>query len=308
MNGDPAAMVAVFRSRFGRLAREHALVLEAVGIPHATAQMGGEHVVAVPGELAERAARELAQYEHENRGWRRPEELPLALSEGWPAVVAWTLGLVLVDALANSRGFGVDWLAAGASDAALVRAGELWRTATALTLHADFVHLASNIVFGALFVALVCELLGNGLALLAIVGAGALGNLANAWIRNPEFSSIGASTAVFAALGIVGAHRWQRRKLVRSRGVASWVPLVASAFLLAYLGAGARQDDWGPDAAGGRSIDVGGHVCGFLVGALLGAVLGRFVDKRPVSTAAQVGFGFAALALLAGAWLAAFAR
>lgn len=300
MNGEPPTLVAVFRSRLGRRAREHALVLEAVGIPSLIAQQAGEHVVAVDSGLAERAASELAEYSRENRGWRRPEELPIALGEGWPAVVAWCVGLFLVDAAARNGAFGQSWRDAGANVGELVRAGEIWRAFTALTLHADAVHLLSNVVFGALFIALVSELLGNGLALLAVVGSAALGNYANDWMHGPGFASIGASTAVFAALGIVGAHRWQRRKAVRARGFSNWVPLVACAFLLAYLGAGSSD--------GQRSIDVAGHVCGFVAGALTGALLGRFVVGRPSSFGLQVGASLAALALLVGAWWLAFER
>lgn len=304
MNGEPPTLVAVFRSRLGRRAREHALVLEAVGIPALIAQQAGEHVVAVDPALAERASFELAEYSRENRGWRRPEELPIALGDGWPAIVAWCVGLVLVDAAARNGALGQSWRDAGANVGELVRSGEIWRAFTALTLHADAVHLLSNVVFGALFIALVSELLGNGIALLAVVGSAALGNYANAWLQGPGFASIGASTAVFAALGIVGAHRWQRRKALRSRGVpsrssaASWVPLVACAFLLAYLGAGSND--------GQRSIDVAGHVCGFLAGVLTGALLGRFVARRASSLGVQAGASLATLGVLAGAWWLAF--
>jgi membrane associated rhomboid family serine protease len=300
MNGDPATLVAVFRSRFGRRAREHALVLEAVGIPCVLGQHDGDHLVAVPPELAERAARELAQYAHENRGWRRPEEMPIALSAGWPAAIVWCLTLALIDAAARGSAFGLNWLEAGDNQGDLVRSGQVWRTVTALTLHADIVHLLGNLVFGALFVALVCELLGNSLALLAVIVAGAVGNLASSWLHGQGFAAIGASTAVFAALGIVGAHRWQRRKLVRARGAASWIPLVASAFLLAYLGGGSEH--------GERSIDISGHVCGFLAGALLGTLLGRFLPRKPSSRPAQVAFGLLAFALVAGAWFVALRR
>ena len=294
--------VTVFRSRVSRRAREYGLVLQAVGIACALSQQGVEHVIDVDGEVAERAVSELRQYEIENRGWRTPEELPRALTQGWLAVALWTTVLTVLFVVERNGIFRADWWERGRSTASLVRAGEWWRAITALTLHADIVHVLSNIAFGALFVALVCELLGTGVTLFAVFVSGALGNYANAWLQGDNFSSIGASTAVFGALGLIGAHRWQRRKLVRSRGYRSLIPLVASAMLLLWLGFGG-----GDHLRHGERIDILGHVCGFIAGASIGALHGRFAPREQLGKGAQFGFAIAALAMLAGAWALAFA-
>ena len=52
--------------------------------------------------------------------------------------------------------------AAGMVDGAAIRAGEVWRPFTALTLHSDLLHLVSNLFFGALFVSLLFQMLDNG--------------------------------------------------------------------------------------------------------------------------------------------------
>jgi membrane associated rhomboid family serine protease len=158
------------------------------------------------------------------------------------------------------------------------------------------VHLLGNLVFGALFAALACEMLGTGLGLAAILSSGALANLANAWVQAPEFRSVGASTAVFGALGLLGGHRWQRRKLVRGLRRASWIPLLASAFLLAYLGSGGTRTD------GAERVDVLGHALGFVAGGALGALHGRFAHAWRPDARAQVAFGAASFALIVGCW------
>ncbi len=106
------------------------------------------------------------------------------------------------------------------SHAGLIREGEWWRAVTALGLHADAVHLAGNMVFGIVFGFLAGELLGWGLAWFGMLLAGALGNALNAFVQAPGHTSIGASTAVFATLGILAAYTWKRRRTQINRWVA----------------------------------------------------------------------------------------
>lgn len=292
----PGTPVAVGRTQHRRQARDWGLVLTAAGIPHQVQQQGGGALFVVTAELAERAARELAAYEDENRGWPRVEELPEVLTQGSLGVVLWTVVLLLVDQLTGFGAGGLDWRAAGRSAAGLVREGEWWRAVTALTLHADLYHLLGNIVFGALFVGLACQVLGTGLALLTVVASGALGNLANAWIQGPLHASIGASTAVFGALGVLVGHRvLHRPRTARGRSLR-WLPLLAGVFLLGYLGMGGSPDD-----PGARRIDVGAHALGFAAGALLGALHGRQSGWRP-GPRQQIALGAAAGLLLALCW------
>ncbi|MCU0780668.1 MAG: rhomboid family intramembrane serine protease [Akkermansiaceae bacterium] len=149
--------------------------------------------------------------------------------------------------------------------------GEWWRPFTALFLHADVPHLLGNILSGSLFATWVCRsvgaLRGWPLALLA----GTLGNLCNAAVHyGEEFRSLGASTAVFGALGVLtghglrhGFHSW-RGGGFRAYGVRRLLPLLAGLALLGMTGAGEAP-----------RTDVAGHFFGFLAGLALGIPFGH---------------------------------
>ena len=64
----------------------------------------------------------------------------------------------------------------GSANALAIEDGELWRTLTALTLHADFAHLLANALSSLVFVTLLCRWIGPGAGLSLTVLAGALGN------------------------------------------------------------------------------------------------------------------------------------
>src|SRR4029453_2086767 len=66
---------------------------------------------------------------------------------------------------------------AGSADAGRILSGEVWRGATALTLHADLSHLVANATAGAFLATAVCRIVGGGLGAFLIVVAGVAGNL-----------------------------------------------------------------------------------------------------------------------------------
>jgi membrane associated rhomboid family serine protease len=177
--------------------------------------------------------------------------------------------------------------------------GQWWRTITALTLHADAAHIGANLATGLLFAAFALPRLGTGLTWLAILLSGALGNAINAWgYRGEWHGSIGASTACFGALGILmGAEvfsRW-REPQTRSR----WqlvLPLGAGLGLLAFLGVGEK----------GGHVDYMAHCWGFVVGAVEGAAAEGLRLKERASPAVQRAMAWAALGLVAVAWMLAW--
>jgi membrane associated rhomboid family serine protease len=252
------------------------------------------------------ALEELRRYEEENRGSRLRRVLPPAAPFAWPGTVLGGLVLVAFALAQWSQALGRDWLASGSADAGAIRAGEIERTATALTLHADVPHLLSNLVFGALFAYLLFHSHGAGLGALALLLAGMLGNLANAWVHWDAHLSIGASTAVFAAVGLVAGSEARTRHLLSEPEARRFAPVGAALLLLLYLGVGGY--DGASDARWARDVDVLAHVFGLLAGLALGVPLGSLSRVRVEARGLQLGSALAAGLLLAACWVVALGR
>ena len=164
-------------------------------------------------------------------------------------------------AVDQRHAFGIDWSAVGAANAGEMQAGAWWQAITALTLHAGVRHLLGNLGFGVLFGLLAAPVLGSGLAWLTTLLAGGLGNALNALLQPPDHTAVGASTALFGTVGILATHAWLTRP-VRSRGgLRRFAPLGGGVMLLAFLG------------FGGKDVDIGAHVLGFLAGGAIGVGL-----------------------------------
>ncbi len=281
--------------RFTRLsdARERGLVLAACGVTHAIGRDGDDWFLQIARQDLSRAVSELAAYEAELAGREAPVE------EVFPAVPHWSLAIVAVIVIGfavTQAEMGDIWRAAGVLSSPLVcERGEWWRTVTALTLHADVPHVVANLCAGLLFGGLLITSFGQGLAWLSVVLAGALGNALTAWAYFPEpHCSLGASTAVFGALGLLVGDALGR--LVQRRTGRSWwcwmLPLGAGVSLLAFLGAG----------EGKGNVDVLAHLWGFVVGGPLG--LGIAICKpNPNSRLLQCICGLCVLLILGLAWI-----
>ena len=161
---------------------------------------------------------------------------------------------------------------ARSSSVGLFQRGEWWRPFTAQFLHGDLMHLIGNLLVGAAFITFVVRSIGPfkgwGLTLLC----GTLGNALTSWSYYPDhFSSIGASTSVFAALGILSG--LGIAESLPSRPHLPWLriltPFMAGVVLLGMLGA--SQDP---------HTDVLGHICGFGFGLPAGIVAGIKEEKK----------------------------
>jgi membrane associated rhomboid family serine protease len=292
---DPSrqAIGSVYRSRARGECKERALVLHAAGIEHEILRAAGEYVLVVADRDAERAVAELEAYRRESLdGSPRPVPLP-EQSGSWRGVYAYAAVLLLVAILQDRHALSSDWLALGKTHAGLVRQGEWWRTVTALSLHLGAGHLVANLVFGGLFGLFVGRMLGPGLAWATVLATGALGNAMNAWVQPAEHSAVGASTAVFGALGILAAYAWKQRRGLEGGWLRRWTPVLGGVLLLAYTG------------LGGERTDVIAHVTGFLSGLLLGGIYGMLGERVSLSARSQYVCGLAAFSVLALCWLLA---
>ena len=271
-------------------ANELALVLVSRGIPHQRAAGAEGLELWVPVDTAAAAAAEIGQYRRENarRVGARPIEL---VGPGLPGVAAYFAVLLIVFVGARESLFGLDWYGAGMLRAGAVSAGEAWRTVTALTLHVELEHLGGNLAFGAFFGWFVGRYLGVGFGWLMVVIAAAGANALGAWLQGPDHRSLGASTAVFAALGLLVAYTWRRGFWRGTPWRGRVAPIVAGLGLLAFTG------------TGGENTDLGAHFLGFCVGFGFGLVLARWLTPAWLKNRRlQAGCAAAVLAAVAAAW------
>jgi membrane associated rhomboid family serine protease len=275
-------------------ANQHALVLVAAGIGCQLVRQPGEIGLLVGAANAAYAVAELAAYDREQRVSAAPPTLSLPpLRNALSGLLAAWCALVFVDSAATHQALGYDWVLSGEAVAGAIVGGEWWRTITALGLHADIGHLLSNLLAGSLLAVLLAQMLGSGVTWFAILASGAIGNGVNALVQLPSHTAIGASTAVFGAIGILAVLAFTYQAPFRRRGFRRWAPIAAGVMLLAFLG------------IEGERIDIGAHIAGFLSGCAIGAALRLVGPRYARDTRVQWAAGGAAAVLFVGSWLLA---
>ena len=270
-----------------------AFLLDAIGIPYERRTTVTGASLWVEPEHHARAARELGAYLRENR-------LPQKPAGVWPrhphaiyGVFGYAAVQIAVAGAAIAHLFDKGWRSAGVLDAGFLARGEWWRVLTALTLHGDMLHLLSNLAFGALFGYPAARLFGPGVAWLLILLGGAIAYGMDALLHPPQHYLLGASTAVFTALGLIAAYGWRRHLRDWKPWMRNASPLLAGIALLAFTG------------TGGENTDILAHLAGFVVGAALGALCARLPMPPPGRTGMQWAAALAALAVLSLAWILA---
>lgn len=269
---------------------ERALVLQSLRITHNIVEGEFRYMLAVPEHEAERARAELRAYSEENlKAPARPIPVAIDYHNAIPGLIAYVAIVCGVAWLAGQQTFGYNWFAAGRIDGALFRDGEVWRTITALTLHSGLKHILANLGFGALFVFFACRLAGSGIAGFTILIASAAGNAANTLLLDAAHRSLGASTAVFAALGLTAGFVWRAKLMRQDRWPLRWGPLVGGFALLAFTGTG--------DA----NTDIGAHVAGFAMG-MAGGLLLTMITPLLANLRVQTAAGLSSLCVLLASW------
>ena len=244
-----------------RRARLWSLVLESRFIENRVERGEAGWQLLVPEPDLDAACSELHRFVEENRNWPPlvPPVRPM-IENTLPTLSV----LILLATFHNLTGLDltvlgrhpIDWTEIGNAHASQILDGQWWRLVTALTLHADWLHLFSNLTIGGFFVVYLCRDLGSGLSWSLLLASGVLGNLANAQVQLPSHSSVGSSTAVFGAVGILGAISMVRYRHHLRR---HWpLPVAAALSLLALLG------------TEGKQTDLGAHLFGFCFGFCLG--------------------------------------
>lgn len=261
----PAALLQVGAWRTLEEAHEHALVILAMGRNCSVHAVADGYELLTATEDASPAKHELDLYEHEQSRIRHHRETDFSDHPfGVTLLIAWATMLLamflkqldhpeITDRFANSS-------------LAVIDGREWWRPFTSFFLHADLIHLSGNVLIGGLFCLLVSKSIGAWRAWLLILFTGTIANALNAAARHPEaFESIGASTATFAALGILvglAIVEGARGAFGKLRGLA--LPFLAGLILFGLFGASGERTDIGGHAWGG--------VCGILSGVIAGTL------------------------------------
>ena len=238
-------------------ALERSVVLQAMGVAHEVQPTpDGRWALAVDDADVPAAEAVLAAWEAENP----PRPAVAAWPDYGPSLAGVSAGLAILGfAVHIGLGRAGSLVERGSADAARMLQGEWWRAATALTLHADLAHAVANAVAIGIFLGAVARRLGPALAAWLVLAAGLAGNVLTALVARGGHVSIGASTAVFGALGTLSALQVPRRR--------AWLTLGVGVALLGFLGTGARAD-------------LLAHLFGFVAGVSGGLAVRRMTPPR----------------------------
>jgi membrane associated rhomboid family serine protease len=266
------------------------LVLLSQGIEHKVQRSAETDSWELVVEMADeqRALETIRLYQSENRHWpwRRQLFKPGLLFD-W-ASLAWVVLVCIFYWLSESQPALKTY---GEMDAAAVSHGQWWRLFTAIWLHGDLSHLASNAALGLVLLGLAMARYGTGAGLLAAYVAGAGGNgLAWFFAPQPRFS-LGASGMVMGCLGLLAIQSfalWRRAPAARKYLLSG---VLGGVMLFLLLGSA-------------PGTDVQAHAGGFLSGVFLGALLSQIsrLTSRPGLNALS-GLMFTVLVVLPW-WLA----
>lgn len=167
-----------------------------------------------------------------------------------------------------------------------------WTAATALLMHADWLHLAGNLVYLVIFLPAIEDRLGRVGLVLLLVATGVGGNLCHAvaawhgWFGQGGLGILGASGAISGLLGFAlvrlnharvnvaywvfaplqGQNRAGRQELAMPVAVLTWLVLQIVNALLA--------------GESGSTVSYPAHLGGFVVGCTLAFMLGGARDNR----------------------------
>lgn len=282
-------MIALFIHLSDEDADTCVLILSAAGIVYQITGRPGDWSVSVPEADVEKALFEIKSYFIENRevpetedAWRH---IPRQAHHGMAAALVLPAFQIFINHHGGVSAFTEKF---GASAAAIL-SGEFYRCVTALMIHADPVHLVGNMVSLAFFFSVVCSVQGAGVGSFGVLASGALGNYITAWLYQTHHVSIGASTAVFGAVGILISHQTFRSFRTPSRRIRAWLPLGCGLCLLALF-------------SEGRHTDIMAHLFGLSAGAAVGSIFEIFFRKPPAPFFQNLFFFLTAAAVLL-AWL-----
>lgn len=284
--GDPEDRWTCVKSSVRRsVVLESELVLQAMGINTRIERRLFEWRLLTLTPLATHARIQLDLYYKENRQQTRPHDVFPQVGKGYVGL-CWYLAIIwlffIMQGLSNIKDLGL----MATFD---VRQGAWWLTITPLMLHADLGHIVANSVSGSLFGYATGRYLGDRFAWLLIVLCGGIANWISSYIQGNIFV-IGASTACFAAAGLLCGYSWRKGFIKGASARHNYLPIAGAIALFVFMG------------MEGENTDVIGHLCGLVVGLCMGIAVGRF-DVRRLGKSGQQLSGILTLALIGVCWM-----
>lgn len=246
------------RVAFGtyRQARDYSLVLLSQGIVHSFDRSEeGPFEILVDPEHEERALHQIELYRRENPPRKDNPPMPLAIS----AQPVWVLLIPVACTLADFGNYISNLHSKGLSDAYKVLHGEWWRTITALTLHGDSHHLASNLVSGYIVLNLLAYRIPLARMAPFLAASSALANFCVALTVQSDYRALGFSTFVFACIGALSVIEFRLMPRETHGMLRRFAPLCGAISIAVFLGLG-------------EHADILGHGYGFIAGMLCGLI------------------------------------
>ncbi len=248
--------------------KEIELLLLARSIPFTLQNEYWQKLFYIPVHFEEPAKKEIQAFFEENRNWPPLPEthshytFRFSFLNVWIAVCLafFHWNVTRIDPMTN-------WYELGKFTADSVLAGDWWRTITATNLHVDDAHLLSNLLGLIVFVSGVNYFVGPGFSWFLVLLSSAVGNYINALFYQTAHPSVGASTAVFSAVGLMGVfgiRNYYHQRQFKGRYL---VPFLAGFGIFAMLGTNPQTD-------------VTAHLFGFTAGSLIGLIVLPFIGSK----------------------------
>lgn len=236
-------------------------ILSALQIPHQILVKNNAFYLLVPSNQKAQAIREIEDYFLENSYWpQTPEKSAQSYNSIQPPTLLLIGSLFLFYAVTGPWDGNSIWFQRGAGNSqAILEHLEWYRLVTALTLHADIVHLLNNCILGGFLLHFFFLLVGSGIGLFSLLFAAVTANSINVFLHGSSHIFVGFSTAIFAVIGLLSMLKYKDNSA--GIGPSVLVPLMAGAALLAMLG------------SAGERTDLGAHFFGLLCGLLTGRLL-----------------------------------
>lgn len=267
---EPPTYGLVPLARFTSLqdAREHALVVLAMNLDCLITVSEAGYLIHGEEAFATAIHEEFRLYVEEQKMKPEPVAIPI-FGSGVELALVW-IGLLLYVFARQLQDASIKEQFLNSAERVIAH-GEIFRPFTALFLHADLSHLMGNAVFGLIFGVFVANSFGPFRGWGLILLSGFLGNLLNAWLHFPDsFRSLGASTAVFGALGLLVGSGLEAAWRARSyrKGLGAFAPLLAGLMIFTMNGIGQP------------GTDTLAHMTGMLFGVLLGLPAAHLLARK----------------------------